>query len=157
MPAFLSIDVEPNGFQLASPDPAAWTGYAAMLEFSEQLRAKLSACTGTPPRFGWYFRTDPQIAEVYGWAGHVMVANPARLARLAAAGDYFGVHLHPIRWCSEHRAWIHDFDDSAWHARTVRASFEAYAGWVGEPAALPRRSRHSSRMGSSRRWKQVGS
>ena len=57
IPAFLSIDVEPNGFQLASPDPAAWTGYAATLEFSEQLRAKLSACTGTPPRFRWYFRT----------------------------------------------------------------------------------------------------
>jgi len=60
IPAFLSIDVEPNGFQLASPDPAAWTGYAAMLEFSERLRAKLSARTGTRPRFGWYFRTDPR-------------------------------------------------------------------------------------------------
>ena len=119
IPAFLSIDVEPNGFQLASPDPAAWTGYAAMLEFSEQLRAKLSACTGTPPRFGWYFRTDPQIAEVYGRADHVMVANPARLARLAAAGDYFGVHMHPIRWCPKQRAWIHDFDDARWLARTV--------------------------------------
>jgi len=134
IPAFLSIDVEPNGFQLASPDPAAWTGYAAMLEFSEQLRAKLSACTGTPPRFGWYFRTDPQIAEVYGRADHVMVANPARLARLAAAGDYFGVHMHPIRWCPKQRAWIHDFDDARWLARTVRASLEAYAGWAGEPA-----------------------
>lgn len=134
IPAFLSIDVEPNGFQLASPDPSAWTGYAAMLEFSEQLRAKLSACTGTRPRFGWYFRTDPQIAEVYGRSDHVMVTNSARLARLAAAGDYFGVHMHPIRWCPEQRAWIHDFDDATWHARTIRASLEAYAGWAGELA-----------------------
>ena len=63
-----------------------------------------------------------------------MVANSARLARLAAAGDYFGVHMHPIRWCPKHRAWIHDFEDAAWHARTVRGSLEAYAGWAGEPA-----------------------
>src|SRR5215813_6891664 len=80
-----------------------------------------------------------------------MVANSARLARLAAAGDYFGVHMHPIRWCPKHRAWIHDFEDAAWHARTVRGSLEAYAGWAGEPA------RHSSPTGSSRRWRRAGS
>jgi len=68
IPTFLSIDVEPDGFQLSPAEAGAWKGYTAMLEFSEQLRAKLTASTETPPRFGWHFRTDPQIADVYGRA-----------------------------------------------------------------------------------------
>ena len=134
IPAFLSIDVEPDGFQLSPAEAGAWKGYTAMLEFSEQLRATLTARTGTPPRFGWYFRTDPQIADVYGRADHVLITDSARLTRLAAKGDYFGVHMHPIRWSATQRAWIHDFHDVAWHARAVRASLDAYAGWAGEPA-----------------------
>jgi len=134
IPAFLSIDVEPDGFQLSPAEAGAWKGYTAMLEFSEQLRATLTAFTGTPPRFGWYFRTDPQIADVYGRADHVLITDSARLTRLAARGDYFGVHMHPIRWSAKRRVWIHDFQDVAWHARAVRASLEAYAGWAGAPA-----------------------
>src|SRR5262245_11550250 len=111
IPAFLSIDVEPEAFQLDRRDPPTWAGYAALAEYAEHLRAKLTACTRTAPRFGWYFRTDPQIAEVHGRPDYALVAFPERRARLQAAGDYFGVHAHPIRWAPEHGQWVHDFLD----------------------------------------------
>jgi hypothetical protein len=66
IPAFLNIDVEPEAFQLDRRDPPAWAGYAAIVEYAERLRADLTARTGAAPRFGWYFRTDPQIAEIHG-------------------------------------------------------------------------------------------
>src|SRR5262249_44977926 len=102
--------------------------------FRGPVRPQPSACPGTLPRFGWAFRQALRRGEGCGRADPVGVPNPARLARLAAAGHYFGVHMHPIRWCPKQRAWIHDFDDARWLARTVRASLEAYAGWAGEPA-----------------------
>ena len=103
IPAFLNIDVEPEAFQLDRRDPPAWAGYAAIVEYAERLRADLTARTGAAPRFGWYFRTDPQIAEIHGRPDHALVAFPERTARLQAAGDYFGVHSHPIRWDADRR------------------------------------------------------
>ena len=63
IPVFLSIDVEPDGFQLSRSDPPRWVGYDAVFELIESLRAKLTGKIGEAPKFGWYFRTDPQIAE----------------------------------------------------------------------------------------------
>jgi len=109
IPAFLSIDVESDGFQLSRENPPAWCGYSAMFNFSEELRASLTERSGAAPKFGWYFHTDPQIAAVSGRPDHVLAEDPQRIAHLEAQGDYFGVHAHPIRWCAERRAWIHDF------------------------------------------------
>ncbi|MGE5857411.1 MAG: hypothetical protein ACM31K_02870, partial [Solirubrobacterales bacterium] len=64
IPAFLSIDVEPDGFQLDRHDPPPWAGYLDLVDFITRLRADLAGWTGRTPRFGWYVRTDPQIAEV---------------------------------------------------------------------------------------------
>lgn len=36
---FLSIDAEPDGFQLSRSEPPAWTGYGATLEIVERLRS----------------------------------------------------------------------------------------------------------------------
>jgi hypothetical protein len=136
IPAFLSIDVEPEAFQLDRRDPPAWAGYAAMAEYAESLRARLAARGGTAPRFGWYFRTDPQIAEVHGRPDHAITAFPARIARLQAAGDYFGVHAHPIRWAPESGLWVHEFGDDEWSARAVRFALEAFGAWAGTPPRL---------------------
>jgi hypothetical protein len=95
--------MEPDSFQL-SREPPNWPGYSAMYEIAEQLRSRLIARSGVAPRFGWYFRTDPQIAEVYGQAASALVEFPERVADLEAKGDYFGVHAHPIRWCEVQRA-----------------------------------------------------
>lgn len=134
IPAFLSIDVEPDGFQLSRSKPPGWPGYDAMVEFAEELRTKLGERTGAAPKFGWYFRTDPQIAEVYGRPDYALAEFPGRSARLEAQGDYFGVHQHPIRWCEQRRLWVHDFADAAWLAHCTRFSLDAYARWAGSPA-----------------------
>ena len=37
-----------------------------LIDHIDRLRADLTGRTGRTPQFGWYVRTDPQIAEVYG-------------------------------------------------------------------------------------------
>src|SRR5258705_175163 len=73
IPAFLSVDVEPDGFQLDRRDPPEWGGYVAMVEYLTRLRADLDGWTGRTPRFGWYVRTDPQIAQGHGRRYHALV------------------------------------------------------------------------------------
>ncbi len=58
--------MEPDGFQLPCSKPPAWTGYGTTLELVEDLRWEMARRSGRRVTFGWYFRTDPQIAEVYG-------------------------------------------------------------------------------------------
>jgi hypothetical protein len=134
IPAFLSLDVEPDGFQLSRTDPPAWAGYSATIEFAERLRSALSARTGTAPKFGWYFRTDPQIAEVYGRPDHALAEFPDRVEHLQARGDYLGVHAHAIRWSKHHQLWVHDFGDPSWHAQSTTFALDAFARWSGSPA-----------------------
>jgi hypothetical protein len=134
IPAFLSFDVEPDGFQLHRGEPADWAGYDAMVGFAEQLRSELAERSVAAPKFGWYFRADPQIAEVYGRPDYALTEFSDRTAQLKAKGDYFGVHAHPIRWCEDRRLWVHDFADAEWLTRCTRFSLEAYARWAGSPA-----------------------
>jgi len=140
IPAFLSIDVEPAGFQLPRRMTAAapWPDCRDTIDFAEQLRSRLAARGGGSPRFGWYFRTDPQVAEVYGRADQLLRAFPDEIARLEAHGDYLGVHIHPIRWSEGRRCWVHDFADTEWLVRCTSSALEAYAEWSGGPC---RRSR----------------
>jgi len=134
IPSFLSVDVEPEALQLDRRDPPTWAGYAAMVEYAERLRADLTARTGQAPRFGWYFRTDPQIAEIHGRPDHALVAFPERAARLQAAGDYFGVHAHSIRWAADRGQWVHEFGEGDWPAHATRFALAAYSEWAGAPA-----------------------
>ena len=134
VPAFLSIDVEPDGFQLARPGQPTWGGWRSVLETTDCLRAALAARTGVRPAFGWYVRTDPQIAEAAGRADDALVRFPERAARLRDAGDYFGVHAHPVRWSPDRGIWVHDFADADFHAHTVRFALDAFARWAGAPA-----------------------
>lgn len=138
IPAFLSIDVEPDGFQLPRQNAPAWPGYGAMFEFADRLRSRLAERSGTSPGFGWYFRTDPQIAEVYGRPDHVLREFPERISRLAANGDYFGVHAHPIRWSERRRSWVHDFADGEWLVHCTSSALDAYAHWSGAPCQRSR-------------------
>jgi len=87
IPAFLSFDVEPDGFQLHRGDPADWAGYDAMVAFAEHLRSELAERSGAAPKFGWYFRTDPQIAEVYGRPDYALTEFSGYTAQLTAKGD----------------------------------------------------------------------
>lgn len=138
IPAFLSIDVEPNGFQLAGKNLLDWSGYDRLFEFADQLRSNLAERTGAPARFGWYFRMDSQIVHVYGRPDYILAEYPERIALLHTNGDYFGVHTHPVRWCTRRRLWVHEFSDRIWLLSWMRASFDAYADWSD---SLPERLR----------------
>jgi hypothetical protein len=92
--------------------------------------------TGRTPQFGWYVRTDPQIAEVYGRPDHALVAFPECAARLQAAGDYWGVHPHPIRWAPECGQWVHEFGDGESLAQSTRFALDAFGRWAGAPPRL---------------------
>jgi len=81
-------------------------------------------------------RTDPQIAEVYGRPDHALVAFPECAARLQAAGDYWGVHPHPIRWAPECGQWVHEFGDGEWLAQSTRFALDAFGRWAGAPPRL---------------------
>jgi hypothetical protein len=131
IPAYLSFDVEPDGFQLSRAEPPPLTGYEMTYDFAERLRTSLTARTGVGPRFGWYFRTDPQIAEVYGRPDYILATFPERMAHLESHGDYFGVHSHPVRWCSQRGTWLHDFGDAAWLAYCTQCSLDGFAQWRG--------------------------
>src|SRR6266478_2899583 len=102
IPAFLSVDVEPDGFQLDRRDPPEWGGYVAMVEYLTRLRADLDGWTGRTPRFGWYVRTDRRGARASRpRAGGVSgVRRPAagrgRLLRRALAPDPLGSGVRPV-------------------------------------------------------------
>lgn len=133
IPTFLSIDVEPDGFQLERSGSLEWGGFDALFRFLQKLRAGLQDRCGTAPRLGWYFRTDPQIAEVSGRATHVLEKYPNHLAQMSSQGDYFGVHVHPVRWSNVHAAWVHDIGDAAWLRHAIRFAVTEFAQWAGSP------------------------
>lgn len=134
IPAFLSIDVEPDGFQLSRSDPATWTGYESILPVMERLRSNLLKRSGVKPKFGWYFRMDPQVAEVYGRPDFVWEKYPDSKDQIRERGDYFGVHSHPVRWSNEQNLWIHDFADPGWDATCAKFALDAYAERNESPA-----------------------
>jgi hypothetical protein len=133
IPAFLSIDVEPDSFQ-SNGAPPLWTGYEALFEFTEWLRSELTDRSDNLTKFGWYFRTDPQIADLFGRPDHALVKHPDRMARHKSNEDYLGVHTHYLRYSEKHKLWVHDFSDDAWLTYCVHFSLDAFEKWHGSPA-----------------------
>ena len=134
VPAFLSIDVEPDAFQLSHNEAPAWGGFDAMVPFIESLRARLSDFSDAAPVFGWYLRTDPQIAETYGRADHALQFYADRIEKFRSAGDYIGVHSHPLRWSAPHHAWVHDLSDGQWLSDCTASALDVFAKATGTPA-----------------------
>ena len=136
IPSFLSIDVEPDAFQISRDDKEHWPGYRATYEFAVLLRNELAQASGAKPVFGWYYRTDPQIEQVCGRADFAITAFPDRTAVLREEGDYFGVHTHPLRWSDERRLWVHDLSDRQWLRDCTKFSLDAFAACNGSPTRL---------------------
>ena len=140
IPAFLSIDVEPDAFQISGDGTAHWSGYRATHEFAVLLRRQLAQASGAKPIFGWYYRMDPQIEQVCGRADIAMTAFPDRAAALREEGDYFGVHTHPIRWSNDRRLWVHDWSDRQWLRDCTKFSLDAFSACNGSPSISTGRS-----------------
>jgi hypothetical protein len=133
IPAFLSIDVEPDALQISREQRDHWAGYRATYELVSSLRRQLAQASGAKPIFGWYFRTDPQIEEVCGRADFALTAFSDRTAALREEGDYFGVHPHAVRWSNELQLWVHDFRDRQWVRDSTQFALDAFAAWNGSP------------------------
>src|ERR1700736_4594403 len=136
IPSFLSFDVEPDGFQICSDEPPKWSGYGALFEFAGTLRKELTSASRQTVHFGWYFRTDPQIEQACGRADAAMTSFPLRIDTLRSLRDYFGVHMHPIRWSARHDRWVHDVADSQWVRKSTHFSLDTFEQWSGSSAAL---------------------
>lgn len=132
VPAFLSIDVEPDAFQVSSNSPVEWEGHRLMAEFIESFRSRLQKNSVSMPRFGWYFRTDPQIEEIFGTSSFAMTHAPEFIESVRRAGDYFGIHPHPLRWSPAYQKWIHEFEDARWLVECTKYSMEVFSDWAGE-------------------------
>ena len=136
VPAFLSVHVEPDAYQLGPAGPASWTGYDALHQLMSSLRAELAERQGVTPRFSWMFRMDPQIAATNPTGAHAVSGFGDRVAGLANQGDVFGIHVHPLRWSNERELWIHDFTDPAWARHCIESSVDTFRNAFGVP---PRR------------------
>ena len=136
IPAFLSIDVEPDALQISCDDREHWPGYRETYDFAASLRGWLAQVSGAKPIFGWYYRMDPQIEQVCGRADVAMTAFADRTAALREEGDYFGVHAHPMRWSNERQLWVHDFGDRQWLRDSTKFALDAFTACNGSPTRL---------------------
>ncbi len=134
IPAFLSIDVEPDEFQLSYRDKPPWSGFVDMLKIVQQLRDDLKKLSNHTPVFGWYLRTDTQIGEVYGRTDFVFHEYRDQIRQVTARGDYLGVHAHPVRWCQQRQQWVHEFGNAGWLARHTRMALDAFDRGCGASA-----------------------
>ncbi len=143
VPIVLAIDVEPDQRVCDRSRPKPWSGFERCLGELEAVRDMLHRATGAPVRFSWFLRMDPQIETVYGTCSYVVERYGGALARLAAAGDELGLHVHGWRWSDELCTFVSDMGDREWVAHCVRVAFAAFE------AAFARRCR-SFRFGD--RW-----
>lgn len=137
IPIVLCVDVEPFRRQVEEPPEPHWHGVPETFDQLDGWRSWLARATGSPVRFSWFWRADPQIEEVYGSADWGFVRYRAALETAAARGDQHGVHPHPWRRESS-GAWISDVRDRRWIERCIRRSLGAFERHVGRPCRLVR-------------------
>ena len=138
VPVTIVFDVEPDGLDIPRQERRRWTGFERAHEIVTELRPRLSDALGTPVRFGWCLRMDPQIADVYGSSTWVADTYGRELDGLRAEGDELALHPHALRWDAATDGWIIDNANEAWVEDCVRSAFDAFAQAFGEPCRVNR-------------------
>ena len=69
-------------------------------------------------------------------AGPCSAAASSHVASARDRGDYFGVHMHPLRWSDLHAGWVHDFRDGYWLRECTHGALDAFERWNGAPTEL---------------------
>jgi hypothetical protein len=133
VPVILCIDVEPDPRLVSRWNPEPWIGYERTQHYLAGLRPRLEARTGSPARFSWFLRMDPQIAEPYGNAAWVVERYRTHLEDVVRFGDELGLHPHPYRWLEREGTWLHDFANQDWVEHCLCTSMEAFAASLGRP------------------------
>lgn len=130
-PVLLSLDVEADERKVAACQ--AWTGTDTALDLLGRVRQQLAALTGTPVRFNWFFRMDPQVEAVWGRADWTVDSLPGLLETLARHEDHAGIHVHVWKWNERRQLWYSEFSDPAWLEHCLRSSVEAFRTAFGRP------------------------
>jgi hypothetical protein len=133
VPVILCIDIEPDPRLVSRGNPEPWVGYEHAQRYLDDLRPRIEARTGSPARYAWFLRMDPQISESYGDAAWVVERYRAHLEDVARLGDELGLHPHPYRWLEREGTWLHDFANQDWVEHCLRTSMEAFAASLGRP------------------------
>ena len=138
VPVILCVDVEPDPRLVSRGKQEPWTGYEHIQRYLDDQRAHIEARTGSPARYAWFLRMDPQIAESYGNAAWAVERYRTHLETVARLGDELGLHPHPYRWLDQEGTWLHDFANQDWVEHCLRTSMEAFANSIGRPCLLMR-------------------
>jgi hypothetical protein len=138
VPVILCVDVEPDPRLVSRAKQEPWTGYEHIQRYLDDLRAHIEARTGSPARYAWFLRMDPQIAESYGNAAWAVERYRTHLETVARLGDELGLHPHPYRWLDQEGTWLHDFANQDWVEHCLRTSMDAFADSMGRPCHLMR-------------------
>lgn len=131
IPVMIVIDVEPDGRMIPHDQTLPWKGYEGCFEYFSKMRDLLNRVTGQPVNFGWYYRVDPQVEEVYGDPAWALTHYKPILDSLMTAGDDIGLHPHAYRWVDDRKGWVVDHGDQAWVNHCVRMSFKYYEKVLG--------------------------
>jgi hypothetical protein len=126
IPISLCFDVEPNERCINPNKRTPWSGFEHLYEHTSLGRKLLEKAIGSPARFCWTLRMDPQIELTYGSADWVVKQYRPILDRLIAEGDEIGIHTHAWRWDTELQKWIGEYENDAWLEHCVRLSCRAY-------------------------------
>lgn len=124
LPVLVCIDIEPDERNVR--DAGDWRGFEATFDCFQALRPRLVEATGTPARYAWFLRMDPQVALAWGSPDWAARRYARELDALQAAGDEMGLHPHAWRWDDAWSTWVTDHGDQAWVDACVRMSFETF-------------------------------
>lgn len=126
IPVTLCIDVEPDRPFNHRSNPMPWEGYLRAVDFFSGFREELERVSAGPVHLSWFYRMDPQVAEIHGDPGWVISNYRDRFEVLAGAGDEAGLHVHPFRWSKEADTWIQDYGNQSWVEHSVQMAFESF-------------------------------
>jgi hypothetical protein len=142
LPIALCIDVEPDGRAFDPDDPGGWDGFVELQEMMPSVRERLGELTGTPARFSWFLRMDPQVDQTWGTPAWVVDQWGGELAALEREGDEMALHTHDWRWHDELDDWAAINQDPEWEAHVVRMAIEAFRNAFGRPPKAHRGGAH---------------
>jgi hypothetical protein len=138
IPAFLCIDVEHDELAPAIGD-RPWEGFASVVELVDRLRGPLAERSGTAPHPTWFFRIDPIVERCFGRLDFAVHRHRDLVEHLSARGDFFGLHVHSLRWDEERGLPYTDYADIDWACHCVTVAADTFEQCFGR---RPERFRH---------------
>jgi len=127
----MCIDVEPDPREVElRVEP--WHGFEKTFEhFHKELRPKISALTGAPVHYVWFWRVDPQIELAYGDPAWGLKHYADQIKELEKAGDEIAVHPHTWAWNREKSSWFVDNGNQKWVEHCVSTARKGYRDVYG--------------------------